>query len=91
LIDYTPRYPDTVFATAVWYFRPILDAAVADAKAAAKGGKDYTKFSSMKEGGNDIVYTAAGLSPDAVTRMEAKRKEMKAGAFVVPLDPSEPT
>ena len=27
LIDYTPRYPDTVFANAMWYFRPILDAA----------------------------------------------------------------
>lgn len=91
LLDYTPRYPDTVFANAVWYFRPILNAAVDDAKAGAKGGKDYTKFSSMKEGGNDIVYTAAGLSPDSVARMEAKRKEMKAGAFVVPLDPSEPT
>jgi basic membrane protein A len=91
LIDYTPRYPNTVFANAVWYFRPILDAAVADAKSGAKGGKDYTPFSSMKAGGNDILYTAAGLAPDAIATMEAKRKEMKSGAFVVALDPSEPT
>src|SRR5690606_29204939 len=33
LIDYTPRYPETVFANAIWGFRPILDAAIADAQA----------------------------------------------------------
>ena len=26
LIDYTPRYPETVFANALWGFRPIVDA-----------------------------------------------------------------
>jgi basic membrane protein A len=91
LLDYTPRYPGTVFANAVWYFRPILNAAIADVKAGARAGKDYTAFSSMKEGGNDIVFTASAVSPDAAAKMEAKRAAMKAGSFVVPLDPSEPT
>lgn len=44
LIDYTPRYPDTVFANALWGFRPILDAAVADADAGNPVGNNYTAY-----------------------------------------------
>jgi basic membrane protein A len=91
LIDYTPRYPKTVFANAIWNFAPILNAAIADVKAGGKTGKDYTPFSSMKEGGNDIVFTPSAVSPEAAAKMETKRAAMKAGSFVVPLDPKVPT
>jgi len=90
LLDYTPRYPGTVFANAMWYFRPILDAAIADAKAGAKTGKDYSPFSFMKAGGNDIVFTASDVPPDVVAKMETRRAAIKAGTFVVPVDPKEP-
>lgn len=90
LIDYTPRYPATVFANAMWYFRPILDAAIADVRAGAKTGKDYSTFSTMKEGGNDLVFTASAVSPEAVAKMEARRAAIKAGSFTVPMNPAEP-
>ncbi len=91
LIDYTPRYPETVFANAMWYFRPILDAAIKDTQAGAKTGKDYSSFSYMKEGGNDIVFTESMVIADTIPAMQAKREAIKAGTFTVPVDPSEPT
>jgi basic membrane lipoprotein Med (substrate-binding protein (PBP1-ABC) superfamily) len=90
LIDYTPRYPDTVFANAMWYFRPILNAAIADVKAAQPTGKDYTPFSLMKEGGNDIVYVKGVAPAEAEAKMEARRAEIKAGTFKVEPNPAEP-
>lgn len=91
LLDYTPRYPDTVFANAMWYFRPILDAAIADVKAGAKAGKDYSSFSFMKAGGNDVVFSKTMVAPESIAAMEAKRDAIKAGSFTVPVDPKEPT
>lgn len=90
LLDYTPRYPDTVFANAMWYFRPILDAAVADVNAAKPVGKSYTAFGLMKEGGSDIVYVKGVAPADAEAAMEARRAEIKAGTFEVPIMMEEP-
>lgn len=91
LIDYTPRYPETVFANALWGFRPILDAALADVAAGKPVGRDYTAYGLLKEGGSDIAY-AKGVAPaEAEAAMEAKRAEIKAGSFEVPRDMAEPT
>lgn len=90
LIDYTPRYPDTVFANAMWYFRPILNAAVADVQGSQPTGKDYTPFSMMKEGGNDIVYVKGVAPAEAEAKMEARRAEIKAGTFIITPNPAEP-
>lgn len=90
LIDYTPRYPDTVFANALWGFRPILNAALADALAGNPTGKDYTAFGLMKEGGSDISYVAGVAGAEVEAEVEARRAEIKAGTFVVPNDATEP-
>lgn len=90
LIDYTPRYPDTVFANALWGFRPILNAAIADVSAAKPVGKDYTAFGLLKEGGSDVAYVKGVAPADAEAAMEAKRAEIKSGAFEVPRITDEP-
>lgn len=90
LIDYTPRYPDTVFANALWFFRPLLEAALADAVAGEPTGKNYTPFSLMKDGGNDISYVEGAAPADAVARMEEVRTAIKAGEFEVPRNFDEP-
>ncbi|QWK79383.1 BMP family protein [Ochrobactrum sp. BTU1] len=90
LIDYTPRYPETVFANAMWYFRPILNAAIADVKAGTPTGKDYTPFSLMQEGGNDIVYVKGSAPAEVEAKMEARRAEIKAGTFKIEPNPAEP-
>ena len=90
LIDYTPRYPGTVFANAVWNYGPTIDAIVADITAAKPVGRDYTEYSFMKYGGNELVYTAADVPADAIPAMEAKQAAIKDGSFAVPIDESEP-
>ncbi|WP_027134942.1 BMP family protein [Geminicoccus roseus] len=90
LLDYTPRYPETVFANALWFFDPILAAAVADVNAGTPTGKDYSQFSFMKFGGNDISFQPEMVPADAVAAMEARRLEIKSGAFTVEIDDSQP-
>jgi len=90
LIDYSPRYPGTVFANAIWNYRPTIDAVVADVAAGKPVGRDYTEYSFMKHGGNELNYVAADVPADAIPAMEAKQAAIMSGAFEVPLDPSEP-
>lgn len=90
LIDYTPRYPDTVFANALWSFRPLLDSALADATGGNPVGKNYTPLSLMEDGGNDITYVEGVAPADAVAKMEEVRAAIKAGEFEVPRNFDEP-
>lgn len=90
LIDYTPRYPGTVFANAIWNYRPTVEAVVADVAAGNPVGKDYTPFSFMKHGGNELIYVAAEVPAEAVPAMEAKQAAIQSGAFEVPIDETEP-
>ncbi len=90
LIDYTPRYPGTVFANAIWNYRPTVDAIVADIAAGKPVGRDYTEYSFMKYGGNELVYVAADVPADAIPAMEAKKAAIAAGTFEVPIDANEP-
>lgn len=91
LRDYSPRYPKTVFANAMWYFRPILDGALADIRAGKPTGQDYSPFSFMAKGGNDVLFDKELVPAEAVALMEAKRKAIKEGSFTVPVDNSEPS
>ncbi len=91
LIDYTPRYPGTVFANAMWYFEPIVNAAAADVAAGKIIARDYSEFSFMKHGGNDILFDKTMVPDEAVAAMEAKRAAIRAGTFEVAIDDSEPT
>jgi basic membrane lipoprotein Med (substrate-binding protein (PBP1-ABC) superfamily) len=91
LVDYTPRYPDTVFANAIWNFGPTVAAVLADIAAGNPVGRDYTEFSFMKHGGNELSFAPAMVPAEAIPAMEARQAEIVAGAFEVPIDISEPT
>jgi basic membrane lipoprotein Med (substrate-binding protein (PBP1-ABC) superfamily) len=90
LADYSSRYPDTVFASAVWNFGPTVEAVVADIQAGNPVGRDYTEYSFMRHGGNELTFDAAQVPADAIPPMEARREEIVSGAFEVPIDASEP-
>lgn len=90
LIDYSPRYPGTVFANAMWYFRPMLEAAIADVAAGNPTGRDYTGDNLMIDGGSDIVFDTDLVPADAAAVMEARRAEILSGAFEVPVNLAEP-
>ena len=74
----------------MWCFRPILNAAIADVQAGKPAGKNYTPYGLMKEGGSDIVYVKGVAPAEAEAAMEAKRAEIKSGAFEVPKNMEEP-
>lgn len=90
LIDYTPRYPETVFANAIWNYGPTIEAIVADVIAGNPVGRDYTEYSFMAHGGNELIYVDSMVPADAVPAMEAKRAAIQAGEFEVPIDANEP-
>ena len=90
LIDYTPRYPDTVFANAIWNYGPTVEAIVADIRAGKPVGRDYTEYSFMAHGGNELTFVPGMVPADAVPAMEAKRDAIRSGAFEVPIDSAEP-
>jgi basic membrane lipoprotein Med (substrate-binding protein (PBP1-ABC) superfamily) len=90
LIDYTPRYPETVFANAIWNYRPTVEAVVADVIAGDPVGRDYTEYSFMRYGGNEIAYQADMVPAEAIPPMEEVEKAIKAGEFEVPIDAEEP-
>jgi basic membrane protein A len=91
LIDYTPRYPGTVFANAIWNYRQTVDAVVADVVAGKPVGRDYTEYSFMKHGGNELVFVEDMVPADALAAVREKEKAIKDGSFEVPIDESEPT
>jgi len=91
LTDYGPRYPETVFASAVWNFGPTVEAVVADIRAGTPVGRDYTEYSFMRHGGNELTFDPAQVPADAIPPMEAKREAITSGAFEVPIDPAEPS
>lgn len=90
LIDYTPRYPETVFANAIWNYGPTIEAIVADITAGSPVGRDYTEYSFMSYGGNELIYVDSMVPADAIPAMEAKRAAIEAGEFEVPIDANEP-
>ncbi|RMD61467.1 MAG: BMP family ABC transporter substrate-binding protein [Alphaproteobacteria bacterium] len=91
LIDYIPRYPGVVFANAIWNFDPILGAAVADVAAGKPTGRDYSPYSFMKYGGNDVNYDPGIVPADVIATVKKKRAAIIAGEFEVPIDDSQPT
>ena len=90
LIDFSPRYPGTVFANAIWHFDPTVAAIVADVAAGNPVGRDYTEYSFMAHGGNALIFVESDVPADALPAMLAKQAEIEAGSFSVPIDESEP-
>lgn len=90
LIDYTPRYPGTVFANAIWNYGPTIAAIVGDIEAAKPVGRDYTQYSFMSYGGNELIYVADDVPADAIPPMEAKQAAISSGEWTLPIDESEP-
>ena len=90
LIDYTPRYPGTVFANAIWNYGPTIEAIVADVNAGNAVGRDYTEYSFMKYGGNELIYVQDEVPADAIPAMEKRQAAIAAGTYDVPIDNNEP-
>jgi len=90
LLDYGPRYPGTVIASDVWNFDPILAAVVNDVKAGKILARDYSEYSWMKHGGNDLVVDRSIVPEDVISVAMARREDIRTGRFTVPVMDEEP-
>jgi len=53
-------------------------------------GRDYTEYSFMKYGGNELIYVQDEVPADAIPAMEKRQAAIAAGTYDVPIDNSEP-
>lgn len=93
VIDTQADYPETVVASALWHFEPTLEAAIAKVAAGGFAAEDYGPLSFMKAGGCSLapLGTFAGKVPEAAVKLVAEREAaIRAGAFTVAIDDSEP-
>ena len=91
LKNWIPDFPGTVVASVQWNFEPIVAAAIADVKAGNIVARDYSEFSYMKHGGNELVIDENAVPPDVAAAALARQEEIRAGTFTVPVDDSQPT
>ena len=92
LLDYGPRYPETVFASAIWNFKPILDAAVADVIAGEPTGRGLQSLQpSWSTAATTWCFDESMVPAEAIGQMEARRAEIQAGDFEVLIDDEAPT
>jgi basic membrane protein A len=63
---------------------------VADVQAGNPVGRDYTEYSFMAYGGNELIYVPDMVPAEAIPAMEAKQAMIEAGEFEVPIDADEP-
>jgi basic membrane lipoprotein Med (substrate-binding protein (PBP1-ABC) superfamily) len=91
--DLQPSFPETLVTSALWNVSPMVEEAVAEIRGGRFRAADFTEYSRMVRGGNDIapLGTFAGRVPEAVSaRVAQKRAAILAGSFRIPEDPSIP-
>lgn len=93
VINTQDKYPDTVFASALWHMEPTIDRAIQ----AVKGGKfkaeDYGQFSMMKYKGSELAPLGTfekKVPADLLAKVKAREKDIVEGKFTVKVDDSQP-
>ena len=79
-----------MIASDVWNFDPILAAVVNDVKAGKILARDYSEYSWMKHGGNDLVVDRSIVPEDVISVAMARREDIRTGRFTVPVIDEEP-
>ncbi|OYU77579.1 MAG: BMP family ABC transporter substrate-binding protein, partial [Burkholderiales bacterium PBB5] len=93
VINTQDKYPDTVFASALWHMEPSIDRALKLVKGGKFTAEDYGIYSTMKHQGASLapLGTFEAKVPAAIkTAVEAKQKAILAGSFAVKVDDNQP-
>ncbi len=93
VINTQDKYPDTVFASALWHMEPTIARAIQ----AVKGGKfkaeDYGQYSMMKYKGSELAPLGTfekKVPADLMAKVKAREKDIVEGKFTVKVDDSQP-
>jgi basic membrane protein A len=82
VINTQDKYPDTVFASALWNMEPGIDLAIKLVKEGKFTAEDYGSYSMMKHKGSELAPLGTfekKVPADVVTKVKAKEKDILAG------------
>jgi basic membrane lipoprotein Med (substrate-binding protein (PBP1-ABC) superfamily) len=93
VINTQDKYPDTVFASALWHMEPSVDRAIKLVKEGKFAAEDYGVYSTMKHKGASLAPLGTfekKVPADLQAKVAAKQKAIEAGTFSVKVDDSQP-
>jgi basic membrane protein A len=93
VINTQDKYPDTVFASALWNMEPTIDAALKKVKEGKFAAEDYGSYSTMKFKGSELAPLGTfekKVPADVVAKVKAREKAILDGKFTVKVDDSQP-
>jgi basic membrane protein A len=93
VINTQDKYPDTVFASALWNMEPTVDLAIKNVKGGKFKADDYGQYSTMKHKGSELAPLGTfekKVPADVVAKVKAKEKAIVDGKFAVKVDDSQP-
>ncbi|MDB5860531.1 MAG: putative Uncharacterized type transport system, periplasmic component [Ramlibacter sp.] len=93
VINTQDKYPDTVFASALWNMEPTVDLAIRKVKEGKFTAEDYGSYSTMKHKGSELAPLGTfekKVPPEVVTKVKAREKAILDGKFSVKVDDSQP-
>ena len=93
VINTQDKYPDTVFASALWHMEPSIDRAIKLVKDGKFAAEDYGIYSTMKHKGASLAPLGTfekKVPADLQAKVAAKHKAIEAGSFSVKVDDSQP-
>jgi basic membrane lipoprotein Med (substrate-binding protein (PBP1-ABC) superfamily) len=93
VINTQDKYPDTVFASALWNMEPTIDRALKMVKDGKFAAEDYGSYSTMKFRGSEMAPLGTfekKVPADVVAKVKAKEKAILDGKFAVKVDDSQP-
>jgi basic membrane lipoprotein Med (substrate-binding protein (PBP1-ABC) superfamily) len=93
VINTQDKYPETVFASALWNMEPTVDLAIRKVKDGKFLAEDYGAYSTMKHKGSELAPLGTfekKVPPEVVTKVKAREKAILDGKFSVKVDDSQP-
>lgn len=93
VINTQDKYPDTVFASALWHMEPTIDRAIQAVKGSKFKAEDYGQFSMMKYKGSELAPLGTfekKVPADLLAKVKAREKDIVEGRFTVKVDDSQP-
>lgn len=93
VINTQDKYPDTVFASALWHMEPTIDRAIKAVKDGKFKAEDYGQYSMMKYKGSELAPLGSfekKVPADLMTKVKAREKAILEGKFAVKVNDSQP-
>jgi basic membrane protein A len=93
VINTQDKYPETVFASALWNMEPTVDAALKKVKDGKFSAEDYGPYSMMKFKGSELAPLGTfekKVPAEIAAQVRAKEQAIRDGKFTVKVDDSQP-